>query len=110
MEGIIEEEEGDSAVVDALYLEAAIDDNDAAENEKALKSTNGVACYSSLSMVTGVKVEKYMRLCKIHTTNQSSRRNQSKKHDEEAHEEMTAQKSLLVKGIWCLVKESFTTF
>jgi hypothetical protein len=109
-EGIIEEEESDSAVVDALYLEAAIDDIDAAENEKALKSTNGVPCYSSLSMVTGVKVEKYMRLGKIHTTNQSFRKNQSKKHNKEAHEEMTAQKNLMVKGILCLVKESFTTF
>jgi hypothetical protein len=70
-----------------------------------------VAFFLSLKMgVTGTKVEKYMRLGKIHTTNQSSRRNQSKEHDKEANEEMTAQKNFTMKGTLCLVRESFTTF
>jgi hypothetical protein len=110
-EDIIEEEDDHPLpIFEALYLKAAVDDIDAATNEKALESTNGMACYSSLNMVTGVKVEKYMRLGKIHSTTRSPGRCGSREQDEEANEEMTARKNLVVKAILCLVRESFTTF
>jgi hypothetical protein len=98
-------------VVEALYLEAAVDDIEASTNEKALQSTNGVACYSSLNMVTGAKVEKYMSLGKILATTCSSGRRLPREHNkDEASEGMAARKNLIVKGITCLVRESFTTF
>jgi hypothetical protein len=112
-EDIIEEEDDHPLpIFEALYLKAAVDDIDAATNEKALESTNGMACYSSLNMVTGVKVEKYMymRLGKIHSRTRSPGRCGSREQDEEANEEMTARKNLVVKAILCLVRESFTTF
>jgi hypothetical protein len=62
-------------------------------------------------MVTGAKVEKYMSLGKILATTCSSGRRQPREHNkDEASEGMAARKNLIVKGITCLVRESFTTF
>lgn len=108
-----EEDDDEFALVEELYLEAAVDDVGAPESRKALRSTKGVPSYSSLNMVTGVKVEKDMRLGKIYTANQSSsggRRGSSSGDDEEANNGMTARKNLLVKGILCLAREAFPTF
>jgi hypothetical protein len=107
---IVEDEDDVSVVVDELYLDSAVDDFGAAEDEKALKSTNGLTCYSSLNMVTGVKVEKCMGLGNVHTATRSSGRRGSSGQDVEAIDGITTRKNLVVKAILCLRKESFPAF
>jgi hypothetical protein len=92
--------------LDEVYL---LDCEDAMEGSsyKELKSTNGVLHYDSLKMVTGVKLEHFMRLGNVMPKYQSEQRH--RKRMEGLGSGLNMRASMLLTAIHILKKEQFKT-
>lgn len=113
-EEIIEDDdnEGDDELnaIDHLYLLDAADTSESDEdpNYKELKSANGVPYHNAAEMVTGVKIDQFMRCGDILTTRTSDqRRNQRMKNMESG---VKAQMNVVSRAVCILRDEQVSTF
>jgi hypothetical protein len=110
---IIEDNDEDDAgldlnLLDQMYLLECVNGTETDLDYKELKSANGVPHYNAAEMVTGVKVERFMRLGEVLTTRKSDQ--QRIRRREELESGLRTRTNVLLTAIHILKDERYDTF
>lgn len=104
--GGLDDDDDDDDEDDVLVI-SDTDESQGDINKKELQSTNGVIDYCSTDMVTGVKVEKFMPLGEVLSTNETAKRKLKNVVGEDTAR--ANRKDLLSRGIRVLKSEGYNS-
>lgn len=112
-EEVIEDDDDDDCggnltLVEELYLLESVDNDD--PDYKELKSTNGAPHYNAMEMVTGAKIERFMRLGDVITSRQSTQRRVKQMNGQVRDGPNKSRLSFVFRAIAMLKSEQFETF